>query len=152
MYLSAKRYVSKVDYKTDEVLEPYKKLAALFPDLNKTPDNIYGFEVSKVVAYWRKANQIHQWFVENVQDGQDDCRSYRVSREQLKTLVNMCDTLLKTKDAVLAEEVLPTQGGFFFGDTGYGDYYWDDLETTSYALSLCLELSDEWEFEYQSSW
>ena len=24
-------------------------------------------------AYWRKANQIHNWFVENIQDGEDDC-------------------------------------------------------------------------------
>ena len=152
MYLSAKCYVSKKDYKTDQVLEPYKKLSAMFPDLNKTPENIYGFEVSKVVCYWRKANQIHQWFVDNVQNCEDDCQKYRVGREQLRNLANVCETLLKTRDVVLAEEVLPTQGGFFFGDTGYGEYYWDDLQSTAYALDLCLQLPDEWEFEYQSSW
>jgi len=152
MYLSAKRYVSKIDHRTQTELEPYKKLAAMFPDLNKAPDNIYGFEVSKVVCYWRKANQIHQWFVDNVQNGEDNCQKYSVSREQLQTLANMCETLLKTRDVVLAEEVLPTQGGFFFGDTSYGDYYWDDLESTVYALTLCLELPSDWDFEYQASW
>ena len=26
------------------------------------------------VAYWRKANAIHSWFVENCQDGVDECQ------------------------------------------------------------------------------
>ena len=25
------------------------------------------------IASWRKANAIHKWFVDNVQDGVDDC-------------------------------------------------------------------------------
>ena len=25
------------------------------------------------LAYWRKANQVHAWFVEQVQGGKDDC-------------------------------------------------------------------------------
>ena len=35
------------------------------------------------VGYWRKANQIHKWFVDNVQDGVDDCGEYKVTKEQL---------------------------------------------------------------------
>lgn len=27
-------------------------------------------------GYWRKANAIHRWFVDNVQHGDDDCREY----------------------------------------------------------------------------
>ena len=27
----------------------------------------------KEVMYWRKANYIHNWFVENIQNGSDDC-------------------------------------------------------------------------------
>ena len=30
------------------------------------------------VAYWRKANAIHKWFVDHVQDGVDDCGEYYV--------------------------------------------------------------------------
>ena len=42
------------------------------------------------MAYWRKANQIHQWFVENVQNGKDDCDEHRVSRQRLQDLVDIC--------------------------------------------------------------
>jgi hypothetical protein len=38
-------------------------------------------------GYWRKANAIHQWFVENVQAGEADCREYYVSRTQLEALL-----------------------------------------------------------------
>ena len=30
-------------------------------------------------GYWRKANQIHQWFVDNVQEGVDNCSEYYVT-------------------------------------------------------------------------
>ena len=33
-------------------------------------------------GYWRKANQIHKWFVDNVQGGIDDCRPYPVSQSR----------------------------------------------------------------------
>ena len=35
------------------------------------------------VGYWRKANQIHNWFVQNVQGGEDDCGIYEVSQAKL---------------------------------------------------------------------
>lgn len=47
-------------------------------------------EIRESVAYWRKANAIHNWFIENVQDGKDDCGQYDVSIEQLQELVNLC--------------------------------------------------------------
>ena len=34
------------------------------------------------VGYWRKANQIHNWFVENIQNGIDDCDYHREVREE----------------------------------------------------------------------
>ena len=39
-------------------------------------------EIVEEVGYWRKANQIHNWFVKNVQKDQDDCKEYRVDYEQ----------------------------------------------------------------------
>ena len=34
----------------------------------------YGHKrIMEMVGYWRKQNAIHNWFVENVQDGIDDC-------------------------------------------------------------------------------
>ena len=46
--------------------------------------------IEEEVCYWRKANQIHNWFVKNVQDGADDCKSYYVGIEQLEELLNLC--------------------------------------------------------------
>src|SRR4051812_38424335 len=72
---------------------------------NKSNVNIKGVDGAKVkyvdedAGYWRKANHIHRWFVENVQGGQDDCREYYVSREQL-------GELLKTVNRVLASSKL----------------------------------------------
>lgn len=42
------------------------------------------------VGYWRKANQIHKWFVENIQDGNDDCGEYEVSKEKVVELLGIC--------------------------------------------------------------
>ena len=47
------------------------------------------------VAYWRKANMIHRWFVNNVCDGEDDCREYDVTLEDIKNLLGICKNILK---------------------------------------------------------
>ena len=56
-------------------------------------------------AYWRKANQIHRWFVNNVQEGVDDCGIYEVYGEQLLELVELCRRVLA--DHSLADSLLP---------------------------------------------
>jgi hypothetical protein len=102
------------------------------------------------VAYWRKANQIHAWFVEHVQDGEDECREHSVSKEQLQTLCDLCQQVLDTKNASL----LPPRPGFFFGSTDIDDYYWQDLKYTIDQLKPLLEdpRFQGWDFTYQSSW
>lgn len=50
-------------------------------------------EISEKVGYWRKANQIHSWFVKNVQDGEDNCQEAYVSKEQLEELKSLCEKL-----------------------------------------------------------
>lgn len=104
------------------------------------------------IGYWRKANQIHKWFVDNVQDGVDDCGEYKVTKEQLIELRNRCEAVLNNN--VLSEDLLPTQSGFFFGDTGYGQGYYYDLENTKRIIddilenkSYCLD-----NLYYSSSW
>lgn len=99
--------------------------------------------------YWRKANAIHNWFVTNVQDDKDDCGTYNVDRKQLGELAELCDRVIATKDPSL----LPTTSGFFFGDTGYGEHYWETLEFTSQRLhELISDKYNEWDFQYHSSW
>ena len=45
-------------------------------------------------VYWRKANQIHNWFVENVQDGDDDCGEYDVATSDIESLLATCNRLI----------------------------------------------------------
>lgn len=40
------------------------------------------------IGYWGKANQIHNWFVENIQGGIDDCGDYPVTISQLDELID----------------------------------------------------------------
>lgn len=52
------------------------------------------------VAYWRKANAIHAWFVDNVQDGIDECEESPVSREKLNELLSLCRKIKSTANLV----------------------------------------------------
>ena len=103
------------------------------------------------VAYWRKANQIHKWFVDHVQNGKDDCGDYYVSREQLQLLLDTCKIVLIDKEE--ASQLLPVQEGFFFGSYEYNEYYFSDIQDTIEQLEKVLtEYPEEWAFKYQSSW
>ena len=149
MYLSAKKHLGK--YQNEEEADKVRKL---FPEMYKS-GNLDYIEVSFEVGYWRKANQIHKWFVDNCQNEVDECQRSYVSREQLRELLKICKIILNSskKDKVKkAEEMLPVQRGFFFGGVEYDEYYFMDLEETIKIMERCLTLPEEWEFEYHSSW
>lgn len=107
------------------------------------------------LAYWRKVNWIHDWFVQNVQDGQDNCGEYWVSREQLAELKELCDELIASRDKHKAMELLPPVQGFFFGNDNVDDnYYWQSLKYTSEMITDILlrpQLAN-FDFHYSSSW
>lgn len=110
-------------------------------------------EISQRAAYWRKANQIHRWFVENVQDGKDECEEHEVDIEQLKELVQACKNVLA--DPKKASEMLPTASGFFFGGTDYDEWYLKELQDTIDMLQPAIDSysdDDDAEFTYRSSW
>jgi hypothetical protein len=140
MYLTAKRYMW---YNEDALKE---QVAA---PLN-LPEGIKPKEVSVEAAYWRKANQIHKWFVDNIQGGEDECKPHDVSRDDLKELLSVCKQVADNPD--LGEELLPTYSRFFFGGTDYDEYYMEDINDTIEKLEIALQLDDDWYFEYLSSW
>lgn len=107
--------------------------------------------ISIGVGYWRKANAIHQWFVNNCQDGEDDCRESSVSRKDLEELRQLCKDVLA--DNSRADELLPSCAGFFFGSTEYDEWYFGSLQDTINIIDKVLEMPDDgWDFTYQSSW
>jgi len=113
-------------------------------------------EISESVGYWRKANAIHKWFVDNCQKGVDDCGEYYVSVENLKELLSVCEEVEKANKRSVkktAKKLLPTQEGFFFGGTEINDWYFEDVKYTIKLIkSLFKENKEDADFYYQSSW
>ena len=135
----------------------YGELVAMFGVKDAIgDDNLYA-TVSFNVAYWRKANHIHAWFVENVQGGKDECVPHYVSRDQLRQLREACLRVLAAEmsphgHGPVASEHLPTAEGFFFGSDDYGEWYIADLKDTVAQIDRAMKLDDDWSFQYQSSW
>lgn len=88
--------------------------------------------------------------MDNCQDGTDDCRTSYVSRDQLNELKQLCQQIID--DPKEANDLLPTQSGFFFGSTEYDEWYFEGLKDTVEIVDRALAMPDEWEFEYHSSW
>ncbi len=110
-----------------------------------------------LVMYWRKANAIHNWFVQNVQGGEDDCGYHECGYDELASLLKIINTILDEDDVeqqkALAGVFLPPQEGFFFGDTEIDDWYFEDLNNTARKLeALLAERNDKLWFVYHSSW
>lgn len=147
-YLYKKTYIRQGDfYKPEFSNEVIVKTGGEI-DTKIKPERIK--YVVEEIAYWRKANQIHRWFVENCQNGIDECQSSYVSREKLEELLNLCKRV--EADNSLADELLPSASGFFFGGTDYDEWYYNDIAHTIKCLTEALEDEDADEFEYNASW
>lgn len=152
MYLYASQHLSNMYCKEEEV-EAFNAVKTLMKAENFVNEGDLQFANIKIqVAYWRKANAIHQFFV-NLDDGKDECQEIYVSREDIQELVNRCNAILENKDVEKAEELLPTTSGFFFGSTDYDEYYFEDLEYTQKVLTkLMNDAPEDWDFYYRASW
>lgn len=115
-------------------------------------------KVAVNVAYWRKANAVHQWFVENVQGGTDDCGRYEVHPEALAALRGACEAAVaayEAGDRGAAAQILPPTSGFFFGSTEVDEWYVGDLRHTIAEIDHIVRAAIEVggiTFYYQSSW
>ena len=166
MYLEARKYVGRIDWKAvphplpdgasfnDYTTEDFNIVKQLFP-AQLTKYNDAGSHVAINVGYWRKANQIHGWFVNNVQNGEDDCKEYHVERHQLAELLDKVSQVLDG-DITTAKELLPVTSGPFFGPGEYDEYYYQNLKHTKEMLTNILAIVPEndidYSFYYSSSW
>jgi hypothetical protein len=103
---------------------------------------------------WRKANQIHKWFVENIQDGEDDCGIYEVEFDKLMDLQGIVETVASNPQK-WGPKLLPTRKGFFFGNTEYNQWYEEDIQITKKHLNDIERnyyAKPETRFYYSSSW
>jgi len=182
MHLTARKSLYG-EYKDGERFdtEEMKKVRDVFPEMFRA-GHLDSIEVGFEVGYWRKSNQIHKWFVDNVQKGVDNCQGFYVSKEDLSKLLVLVDKVLASSKLVndsvvggytygeagkkipmlqdgkvmlnteVAEKLLPVEQGFFFGGTHYDEWYYGDLEETKEIIERCLKLDDGWDFEYRASW
>ena len=138
MYLNKKIYVGNNYRDKDKQIKiviPKNQKGVLFPTNKIMQERVTYIE--ERIGYWRKANAIHQWFVDNVQGGDDNCRDYYVDEDNLKRLLNIVNQVLE--DNSLAPKLLPTQEGFFFGSQEYDDYYFQDLKDTKKIIENALK-------------
>jgi len=115
-------------------------------------------EIEEEVGYWRKFNALHNWFVENVQDGVDECQTSELNIEQLEELVNILKEIQTNPKN--AHKLLPTVSGFFFGGTDYDEYYFESVSETIELLEKLIKEHKEYEglekeyfsYYYHASW
>lgn len=147
MYLTRKKYVKSYSHTPAEDRfqgVAFKGNQAI--DLSKI--SYLEFEA----MYWRKVSAIHKWFVENVQEGVDDCESYPVTHDKLKKLIWTIGEVVENRDDKNALALLPPSAGFFFGSTELDSYYWDELHETYWKLKEDVENNPKDEYYYQASW
>jgi hypothetical protein len=106
-------------------------------------------KVRTQVAYWRKCNQIHAFFTR--EEELENCAEMSIDRDELEELQKRIAQV--KADHSLAEELLPSQSGFFFGSTDYDEGYFKDLERTEEVLKRLLAHEDEdISYTYTANW
>lgn len=116
----------------------YKTLAPYF---HQCGSELYSWtSLFEEVGYWRKANAIHKWFVENVQNGEDDCGRYEVSKEQLEELLDVCKEVLDK--VVMAPGKIVN--GQRFTKNGCEDIL-EDMRNTNRIYEILDALRQAWE-------
>jgi hypothetical protein len=148
MYLTKETYVKNWDFVADkfEVI------------VNKNGEPMKGVDPSKIknieedAGYWRKFNALHNWFVQNLQEGVDDCGKYYVSKDKVQQILSILKEI--DQDNSKAEELLPTTNGFFFGGADYDEWYFKDIK---YSIDIFEQVlknigTGSHDYYYQSSW
>ena len=142
-------------------LEYPKDITGFIPNLT---DLRISRQTNYEVGYWRKANHIHNWFMQNCAERDeydnpiDDCSPIEITVDKLEELLETCKRVLA--DHSLAESLLPTADGFFFGSTEYSEYYFGEIERTIEIIEPVLKFAKHkleiedyvWEVYYQASW
>lgn len=139
-------------------------------------------DIIEELIYWRKANQIHAWFIENCADGDENKTKMDVSFDQLVELLAVCKKVEKAsklvkgkiingyryengkevpiiedgetiKNPATAKKLLPVSEGFFFGSQQYDCYYLQDIKNTVRDLEAIIKEGDKLgDYQYIASW
>lgn len=153
MYLSRKTYVQNWEH-----TKPEDRITIELSGNTKgvNPDKIS--YIIESAGYWRKANAIHGWIVNQCAGGEDRCQEIYMPKSKLEELHQLCCSILgeESEEALVnaALEELPPTEGFFFGSNEVGDWYKQDLKDTIKILGEVLAETDftQSEIIYHASW
>jgi len=157
MCLEADRYVGGWKHSDEEEKKLYKQLLQAVGTEKLASPKSPSVHVRTTVAYWRKANAIHSWFVRELADGVDECQAIHVPVEVIKRLIHECWEALKLYNAgelEKAEEHMPPKAGCFFGSCEIDEWWAEGLKSTIEQLSplVAPEISEKFDFYYRASW
>lgn len=167
MYLYAEKYESKYRNKT---LSYPKELEELSRSINTY--SIASKTTTYKIGYWRKFNALHNYIINHFANGRDECQRVYLLEEEIKEILNILKKVeesFKTakikeeKDGYIiyenpiAEKLLPTKDGFFFGSLDYDDFYLDYVKRSIKIFEEVLKLLEErpeegYDIYYQASW
>ena len=163
MYLRRKKYIG-ANYRN------VKGTIDITIDGKKVPIDLKRVSrIEEAVAYWRKANQIHNYIVEHFANGEDNCQPIYLELNDLEQLLDVCKKVRKSinlidgqveqsytfnekgekvsnyvegkviEDTSICEELLPTRSGFFFGNTDYNEWYVEQIDYTIKTLEEIIQ-------------
>jgi len=161
MYLHKKTYVKNWEHNGPENQHQITVSKGGNPRTDIKPERIS--YITEEVAYWRKFNALHGWFVNECADGVDECQSIYVPVEKLEQLLTtlkevklVIDNSKKVvkvlkdwnggeyevevydcEDAV--RDILPPTQGFFFGSYEVDQWYKEYVNETVITIENLLE-------------
>ena len=157
MYLYIEKYVPRNDYSRNgqgssvSIRPEFQALTeTLGTDTLIRQDDWTGYTVQIPVGYWRKANAIHGWIVNECADGVDECQRIYVPCEKAQELVDYCKSVLAENDK--ANELLPPVAGFFFGGYEIDEWYLESIQQTIDIFEPLLASDEADRIYYQASW
>jgi hypothetical protein len=157
MYLYKKTYVQNWEHNPPEKQHQIevKKNGVVREDIK--PNRIC--YITEQVAYWRKFNALHGWFIEKCAGGVDECQDIHVTEDEMELLLK---TLKEVKDSdySLAKDLLPPTQGFFFGGDEIDEYYKEYVSETIETIEELLKENEQskehglysGDFYYRASW
>lgn len=117
------------------------------------------YSIFDQLAHFVKANQVFNWFIKNVMNGNIDNEYYEVTENHLKSLLDVCNKVKEgfnfigtddyygdqyDVDVEIASNLLPTmeERGYFFGTGNYGRVYVKQVNEVIDVVKNILETTD----------
>ncbi len=140
MYLNEAIYIGSRLSNKDIEIEINEKVNGI-PTKKRVLKNVYEIRVD--VAYWKNADAIHNWFVDNCGDGYDSGDDVYLTSDTLKELLKACKEV--EADPSKADSLIPDM------EKRYDNRYMENIKSTIEQLSN-IDFDNSYEFYYHGSW